>query len=81
MGSPQKLTHRLGPRTVLFDLRTGHGSLRGELREYGQFGIEARIFANEQITCSRSFQPAAPDDATTRDRAVAWAIAQRDAMA
>jgi hypothetical protein len=81
MGSPQKLTHRLGPRKVLFDLRTGLGSLRGELREYGEFGIEARIFTNEQIACSRSFQPAAPGDATARERAVAWALAQRDAMA
>ena len=60
------------PGEHLFEFRRGHDRILCELRDQGEFGIEAQFFENEDLLFSRRFE--------TRMGAVQWAEKERKAI-
>jgi hypothetical protein len=60
------------PGERLFEFFRGHDRFRCELRDNGDFGIEAQFFENEELFFSRRFE--------TRALAVQWAEEERKAI-
>ena len=51
-----------------------------ELRDHGQFGIEAQFLLNGELFIARTFQDQPDLGVRARDLAIAWAEQQRKAM-
>jgi hypothetical protein len=60
------------PGECLFEFRRGHDRFLCELRDHGEYGIEAQFFQNETFYLSHRFG--------TRDRAIEWATGKRAAI-
>jgi hypothetical protein len=61
--------------------RNGHTPVRCELVDHGQYGIEARVFHNEEHYMSHTFAPwHCIPFATPRAAAIQWAEGERKAI-
>jgi hypothetical protein len=68
------------PGEFLFEFLHGHDRFLCELRDHGEYGIEAAFVQNGELLVSRTFRQA--DDPTRAPRALAiqWAEAERRAL-
>ena len=65
---------------LLFEFLRGHDRFRCELRDHGEYGIEAQFFKNEEFLLSRRFDPRLDPTRTPREMAVQWAQEERKAL-
>ena len=63
---------RLGPREPLWTVQKGDVTWTAELRYHGEYGVEAQILRNGELTIARTF--------VLRDLAVGWAKNERDRL-
>ncbi len=72
---------RLGkPGDRLFKFRKDVDRYVCELRDHGQYGIEAQFLLNGDLYIARTFQDQPDFGVRARDLAIAWAEQQRKAM-
>lgn len=69
------------PGELLFEFLRGHDRIRCELRDHGDYGVEAQFLTNEEITIGRTFHRRLDPTRTPREMAIAWAEAERHTMA
>jgi hypothetical protein len=62
----------LQPGERLFEFLRGHDRFYCELRNQGEFGIEAQFFRNDELYLSRRFDH--------REQAIEWATSERQAI-
>ena len=65
------------PCERLFEFRKGSDLYVGELRYYGQFGVEARFLLNGDLYIARTFEDQPDFNITGRELAMAWVTQQR----
>ncbi len=69
------------PREKLFELLRGHDCVLCELVDRGMVcGIEAQFLFNEEFAFSRTFPPYLDRSRTSREMAIMWAEAERQAI-
>jgi hypothetical protein len=74
-------SRRPNPGEVLFGF-TGPdgGQMRCELRDHGEFGVEAQLLLDEMLYIARTFQGLPDVKVTARTLAIAWAEHKRQLM-
>jgi hypothetical protein len=79
--------HRRAPRQprpgeVLFEFcrERDHVRFRCELRDHGDYGVEAQFLWNEELFMARTFAPWLDPTRTPREMAIAWAQEERRAI-
>jgi hypothetical protein len=65
---------------LLIEWQRGADVMRCELRDHGEFGVEAQILRNGDLYIARTFQNEAVLGLRARELAIAWAEQQRKAM-
>jgi hypothetical protein len=65
------------PGELLFEFHVAHTFYRVELRDHGQYGVEAQFLDPIDFVISRTFHQRLDPTRTPREMAVAWAIAYR----
>lgn len=65
------------PGELVEEFLVGHDRWRIELREHGQWGVEAQLLKNEEFFASRTFAPWLDPSRTPRAMAIAWAAEER----
>ena len=68
------------PGELLFEFLQGHTRIRCELRDHGDYGVEAQFLHNEEIVIGRTFHQRLDPTRTPREMAITWAEAERAAM-
>ncbi len=69
------------PREKLFEFLRGHDRILCELVDHGQvYGVEAQFLSNEELAFSRMFPPYLDRWRTSREMAIMWAEAERQAI-
>lgn len=68
------------PGEPLFEFSSGGDRFRCELRDHGEFGIEAQFYRNGEFWISRRFDDRVDPTRTPRALAIAWAEEERRAM-
>jgi hypothetical protein len=68
------------PGELLFEFRKGTDSYACELRDHGEFGIEAQFLLNGQLYIARTFRDQPDVNLRARDVAMHWAERQRATM-
>jgi hypothetical protein len=72
---------RLGkPGDRLFEFRKGSDHYACELRDHGEFGIEAQFLLNGDLYIARTFQDQPDFGVKAHALAIAWAEQERKAM-
>lgn len=61
------------PGELVFEFLRGHTRIRCELRDHGQYGVEAQILHNEELVIGRTFGAWLDPTRTPREMAIAWA--------
>jgi hypothetical protein len=68
------------PGEMLFAFQHGADAYRCELRDHGEFGVEAQFLLNGELYIARTFQDEPILAVRARELAIAWAEQQRGAM-
>ena len=68
------------PGELLFEFLCGHDRYRCELRDHGDYGVEAQFFLNEEFFYGRRFDASLDPNRTPREMAVQWAEEERKAI-
>lgn len=68
------------PGELLFEFLVGHNRWLCELRDHGQYGVEAQFWKNEEFTFSRRFDDRLDRTRPPRALAIAWAEEERRAL-
>ena len=68
------------PGERLFEFLVGADRYRCELRDHGDYGIEAQFFRNEEFRYSRRFDARLDPTRTPRELAIQWAEEERRAL-
>lgn len=68
------------PGERLFVFRHGHYRFLCELRDHGDFGVEAAFYQNETFLISRTFHQRMDPARPPRALAIAWAEEERKAI-
>jgi hypothetical protein len=71
---------RVKPGGRLFEFRKGSDYYACELRDHGEFGIEAQFLLNGELYIARTFLDQPELNLCARDVATSWANRQRAAM-
>jgi hypothetical protein len=77
--SRQARTPRPGER--LYEWDRGGDLFRCELRDHGEFGVEAQVMRNGELVVARTFRDVPDLGLKARALAIAWAEAERKTMA
>ncbi len=65
----------------LFEFVVGHDRYVFELLDHGEhYGVECRIFVNEQLVARRRFDPRLDASRPPRELAIAWAHEERTSI-
>ena len=68
-------------REKLFEFLRGHDRILCELVDHGSvYGVEAQFFYNEEFRLGRTFPPRLNPEHTSREMAITWAEAERQAI-
>ena len=69
------------PGEKLYEFLAGHDRIVFDLRDHGElYGVECQIFRNGEFWASRRFDPWLDTSRPTRELAVQWAEAEREAI-
>src|SRR5437764_6701430 len=68
------------PGELLFVFLVGHARWSCELRDHGQWGVEAQFWKNEEFMRSRRFDARMDPTRPPREMAIAWAGEERKAI-
>lgn len=71
---------QLKPGELLEEFLVGHDRWRIELRDHGQWGVEAQFLKNEEFFVSRRFGADLDPTRAPRQLALAWAEEERKAI-
>lgn len=75
---PASFVPRIGE--LLFAFLQGHTRIHCELRDHGQYGVEAMFLHSEEFMVGRTFHQRPDQTRTPREMAIAWAEEERKAM-
>ena len=79
-GLEPRLARDPKPGEPLFEFRKGTDSYACQLRDHGEFGVEAQFLLNGQLYIARTFRDEPTLDLRARDVAMHWAQRQRATM-
>jgi hypothetical protein len=77
---PPRPPRQARPGERLFEFLRGHDRFLCELRDHGEYGVEAQFYRNEEFLLGRRFDPRLDPTRTPRELAVQWAEEERKAI-
>jgi hypothetical protein len=79
-GAVQPRARVAQPGALLFEFLHRHDRIRCELRDHGEYGVEAQFLHNEELFIGRTFHQRLDLTRTPREMAIAWAHTERAAI-